>query len=124
MEIKRLKDLFDFVCMQNKGTIEISCSGSSGGWSWDTSYTIEGNTLSYDARYDEIESLCNNTWSKLDDYPEDTTVWEISCDEVKIQTIGQYLNQGEDENEDDFYNRNMNTHNITIKQFNEIYKIL
>lgn len=124
MEIKRLKDLFDFVCMQNKGTIEISCSGSSGGLSWDTSYTIEGNTLSYDARYDEIESLCNNTWSKLDDYPEDTTVWEISCDEVKIQTIGQYLNQGEDENEDDFYNRNMNTHNITIKQFNEIYKIL
>jgi hypothetical protein len=124
MKIKGLKDLFNFVCIQNKGKIEISCSGSSGGLYWNTLYTIGDNSLFYEAGYDEINQLCDSTWSELSDYPENRTEWEISCNEAKIETFGQSLEQDEDEDDDDFYDRNMNTYNLTINEFNEIYKIL
>lgn len=119
-----LKELFNFVCMENKGTIEISCSGSSGGLYWHIFYTIKDQGLFYEAEYDEINQLCDNTWSNLSDYPENSTEWKITCSDVEIKTIGQYLDEIEDEEEDDFYDRNMNTYNLTINEFTKIYKLL
>ena len=122
-KIKGLKDLFNFVCIQNKGKIEISCSGSSGGYYWSTFCKIKDESLLYEADFDEIDQLCDATWSHLSDYPENTTEWKITFNKVKIKTIGQYLDQEEDEDDDDFYDRNMNKYNLPFVEFNEIYKL-
>ena len=121
--IKGLKELFKIVCLEKNGTIKISCAGSQGGLYWDVWCTIEGDDFQYEAKGDEIEVLCDETWSKLSDYPEDSTEWEITCNEVKINIIGIFLDKGEDEGEDDFYKRNMNTYNLSINEFNKIFKL-
>ena len=62
-KIKGLKDLFNFVCIQNKGKIEISCSGSSGGYYWSTFCKIKDESLLYEADFDEIQRKHDNIGS-------------------------------------------------------------
>ena len=122
-EINGLKELFKIVCLEKNGNIKISCSGSQGGLYWDVGYNIESDDFEYEADGDEIEILCDETWSKLSDYPEDKTEWKITRNEVEINIVGISLDKDKDESEDDFYDRNMNTYNLSINEFNKIFKL-
>ena len=123
--MKTLKELYNFVCIENKGTIHISCGGSQGGLYWELYDTLEGSSIQVEEYEEELNGLAQDTWSVLGDYPEESTKWSISTDEVEIKIIGNYeeLDDEEEEDEED-RERTVNTYKLSIPEFSKIYELL